>query len=92
MNSRKYQCFALRRQDGGVSIMRIYEAEDGSYSNVDEELKKWPEQMAKEVLSSAEIKEDDIPKDRSHRDRWVCDERGNISVRPPSEGAVQPIR
>ena len=68
--------YALDRDDGGVSIMRIL---DETKHTVEEEIIKLICKGAK-ITGYIEIKEDDIPIDRTDRKTWAII-NGRISVK-----------
>lgn len=59
--------YAITRDDGGVSIMRLLnEARD-----IDAEIKRWEAASNLKCVSYREIKEDDLPQDRKHRNSLI---------------------
>ena len=56
--------YALRRRDGGVSIMVL----NDKVTTVEKELAKWTEEQRREILSWHEIDKSDIPRDRRDRE------------------------
>jgi hypothetical protein len=59
---------AIRRQDGGVSIMRL--AEEAA---VDAEIAKWQQVHPGEYASHATVEEGVVPADRAFRNAWGHD-------------------
>ena len=58
--------FAVKRSDGGVSIMQIFDD-----STPEQVIAKWhPEQRAA-VMSVHPVNKEDIPEDRSARPAWA---------------------
>ena len=57
---------AIKRTDGGVSIMRIFNDKATVKSQID----KWENGSGRTAESYQEITEADIPLDRIHRDAW----------------------
>lgn len=69
---------AITRTDGGVSIMRIVEAklEHNGLSAVelaDIEISKWSAVDRAEVVRIYDIREADVPADRTYRNAWTHD-------------------
>ena len=78
----------LRRADGGVSILRLIDAQDAA-----EEIAKWEASAPPEWLpaTSIQAEEADIPGDRTWRDAWAM-QGGKIDVAIDKAKEVQKAR
>jgi hypothetical protein len=72
--------YALKRLDGGVSIMRLFPMDDGTFPDPKDEVAKWAMDEQDAVVEVVPISESDIPNDRTFRSAWCLNGDSKIET------------
>jgi len=72
--------YVLKRADGGISIMRLFRLNDGTFPDPKDEIAKWPVEQQEAVVEVVPLSESDIPNDRTFRSAWYLNGDNKIET------------